>query len=246
MAPLKLTTLNVGLGYYPQSLDFLAERSRTDDVVFVQELLGPDRHHLEALFEHHSCWPLTRVFEQGAWYGSCIGIYSHVPLHAMQAISYAVGDVHTIENLDESSLARRNETTRSILLVAEIEKDGLRYTVGTTYLTWVPTGEPSEFQRANALSLLGQVEQFDELALAGDFNMPRDGEIYRILTGGLTDWVPRTIDNTLDPDIHALKGKISVVADYLFTKKGDGQQVSDVRLTFGVSDHGALSASLSE
>jgi endonuclease/exonuclease/phosphatase family metal-dependent hydrolase len=90
--------------------------------------------------------------------------------------------------------------------------------------------------------MLGILKDKRQYVLCGDFNASRGGEIYKTLSQCMKDNVPLSYDTSIDPERHRIKG-LRAMVDGLFTTPVYG--VSDVRLHFGVSDHGALEAVVS-
>lgn len=180
-----------------------------------------------------------------------VGIFSRtLPFRSLSTSAY-VNNVLPVLNLEGVSdsgqhmnLQKIRETESRLLVVGEVEKNGVLFKVGTTHGIWVKGGVPDDHQRQGTQRLLSSIKKEGDLVLAGDLNAARGGEIYSILTQQLKDCVPVKFDNTLDPELHPLRGRLKLMVDYFFTT-GTSYTVSDVNTTFGISDHGALSGTIS-
>jgi endonuclease/exonuclease/phosphatase family metal-dependent hydrolase len=251
---LKAVSLNVGRGlkHLDKSVHFL--RTCGADVICLQDvqkrhierLIGPEyiTHHFHPMTNH-----LVRNRERSL---VGIGIFSRHPMRSKSIHAY-LGNAEPIldmEGIDVNDagesmnhdLTKVRSTESRLALFAEVVINHTAYKIGTTHGTWVKGGVADAVQRATMQHLACIMREQGEFVMAGDFNFGRDGEIYKIIVdhGRIKDRVPREIDNTLDPENHSLKGEIKVVSDYFITG-GTRFGVSDVKVIFGVSDHGALS-----
>ncbi len=85
------------------------------------------------------------------------------------------------------------------------------------------------------------------LVFAADMNFARKGEIYSRFAESFCDCIPDEIESTLDPDHPFAKRGGKVVTDYVMTHRYYPlYSVNDVRLHPGVSDHCALSATITK
>ena len=116
-----------------------------------------------------------------------------------------------------------------------------QYTVGTTHFMKSWHGAPDDYQRAHLPRLLEALNRYEELVFAGDFNIPRDTELYRVLSEHYCDHVPCTYVSSLDPELHRVPG-LRYLIDYIWST--NGHVVNNVRMTCGVSDHCALSGTV--
>jgi endonuclease/exonuclease/phosphatase family metal-dependent hydrolase len=132
----------------------------------------------------------------------------------------------------------RSERPIATLLVAGFDelKD---IKIATTHFTWSANAKTSHQQKINIKYLLNNLEKYDKLILTGDFNAPRGKNIFNQLSKKLKDNIPTTWESTLDPKLHRAKN-IKIIVDGLFTI--GHVKISDIRQTFGVSDHCAIVA----
>ncbi|OGG77944.1 hypothetical protein A3B35_02180 [Candidatus Kaiserbacteria bacterium RIFCSPLOWO2_01_FULL_54_24] len=165
-----------------------------------------------------------------------------------------VVDNHRSPNTAETDLLI-DTTEDRVAICATVIKDGEKFEIATTHGYWVRGGVVTDRQRRCAHSLtdflIVEAYRRNGLVLAGDMNFGRGGEIYKMfIDKEFHDCVPPEIDNTLDPEHPATRKGIKVVTDYIMIREGYGgdfvsydvNQVSEVRLHSGVSDHCALSA----
>ena len=175
-----------------------------------------------------------------------IGMFSKLPV-AQQDARYYWGTGVCEVLYDFSSAAGKHATESYVVVYQDVEKNGERYRVATTHFTWTPDGEADDLQRQDLRSLFHVLEPLGELALCGDFNAPRGGEIFGELAKRYKDNIPPENKTSLDLSFHRA-GKTEAerlgayMVDGLFTSPG--YLVSDVRLQFGVSDHAAVIATI--
>ncbi len=135
---------------------------------------------------------------------------------------------------------------------ATLTVDSQRVTIGTTHLLDTFDGLANADQTACVEALLAYTKTLPPHILIGDFNMPRgyNTNYERFLAAGYTDHVPQSYTSSLDRTLHR-KGNATdlnapifdiYMVDYLFGMAP--YSVTDVTLTFGVSDHAALSATI--
>lgn len=135
---------------------------------------------------------------------------------------------------------------------ATLTVDSQRVIIGTTHLYDTFDGLANSDQTACVDALLAYTETLPPHYLIGDFNMPREHNTNyeRFLAAGYTDHIPKTYTSSLDRTLHR-KGNATdlnapifdiYMVDYLFGMAP--YRVTDVTLTFGVSDHAALSATI--
>ncbi|MFA6601258.1 MAG: endonuclease/exonuclease/phosphatase family protein [Candidatus Paceibacterota bacterium] len=253
---LRVVTLNVGRGlkHLDRTVEFL--NTCDADVLCLQDV---QERHLGALvgaYPTRHFVPMCRHLVAGGHREPVgIGIFSRFPFQAISAHAYvgSVLPVHDLQGVEVDAegnsrnhdLALVRATESRLALFVEIELGGEIFKIGTTHGTWVPGGKTDDHQKESMMRFAQIAVGQGPMVLAGDLNAGRGGEIYEMLTAkGLQDCVPARINNTLDPDLHPLKGRVEVVSDY-FLGFGDAYQVSDVQVTFSVSDHGALSGTVS-
>ena len=254
---LSLISLNIeGSKHLDLVLPFL--RAREPDVVCLQELLSPDIPRFEQelgtscfysemmnLPAHHPLSGRQKPVMMG------VGIFSRFPVTRSVRHYYHRGG-HDAFLFDETSTATKHKTQSCVLAVVEMEKDKGRYRIGTTHGTWIPDGQPDDFQRADTKALLEVLEQEGEIILCGDFNMPRglsgqSGEMFGLLAARYKDNIPARYETSIDVNLHR-RGKEHAhelserMVDGLFTTPA--YEASNVELVPGVSDHFAIVASV--
>lgn len=151
---------------------------------------------------------------------------------------------------DNSSLETIRQSTRSLVLLVELEDQGEKFVFATTHFTWTPDGLSNDYQRVDVKELLKQLESVPEIVLCGDFNMPRGfNDLYELFTERYTDAIPASYVSSLDLVRHrARHDEVAAVrvgaymVDYIFLTKG--YEAKDVRLVSGVSDHSAVVAQI--
>lgn len=258
--PIKLVSLNVGRllsERTEQNLRSLADKTFVPDVVVLQDMPFRSLPLLER-WPHIAFGVMTNHLINGV----------RTPVGIAIASGYFITDVthHTYwgngvfknlqgvndkneRHLGELSDRMVEESEDRLVVCATIVKLGVKYHIATTHGMWVRGGVPNDVQRSSMRRLLeilvSEAAVRGSLVLAGDMNFNRGGEIYQMFTEKLHDCVPPEIKSTLDPDHPASKKGVQVVSDYLLTI-GRGYVVSDVHLEFGVSDHAALTATVSK
>ena len=169
-----------------------------------------------------------------------IAIFSHLPLLHTEAYYYA-GRADNILELDEQTFESRRTTTCRVLAVGDVRKNGIVYRIATTHFTWTPDGRADECQRRDLRKMLNILERAGECVLCGDFNAPRGGEVYGILSRRFKDNIPAIYVTSIDPELHRIRGLLAMV-DGVFSTPA--YAVSQVTMRFGLSDHGALKATV--
>jgi hypothetical protein len=96
------------------------------------------------------------------------------------------------------------------------------------------------------MQILGTMGEF---VLGGDFNAPRGGEMFSVLSSAYTDNIPLQYKTSLDLTLHRAARERGPqlgdkMVDGLFSTPA--YSVSDVRLVDGVSDHMAVVATISK
>jgi|SRR3989344_4231700 len=141
-----------------------------------------------------------------------------------------------------------NDVQRT-LLVAQFEHGGEVFRIGTTHFTWTPDGSASNLQRGDMQRMLHTLKQYhDEIGIVfcGDFNAPRGGEIFQMMSDIYVDNLPPQIETTLDQVQHRspMNHRQHRAVDSIFSTKE--YQVKNVEVVDGVSDHVALFAQVSK
>lgn len=134
-----------------------------------------------------------------------------------------------------------------ILLIGEIEVGDELIRIGAVHFTWTKDGSVSDEQRRDLATLMAKIEQ-EQLVMVGDFNLSREGELYRSLQAKFLDNIPSDVTTTLDPNLHyanlGQEGKLKLVVDYVWSTSH--YVVNDVRVHSGLSDHCGIVANVSK
>ncbi|MBM3260901.1 endonuclease/exonuclease/phosphatase family protein [Candidatus Kaiserbacteria bacterium] len=242
---LKLASINIERSkHLDRVIPFL---QRYDpDVICVQELLERDIPLFEEIFGvkcifgpsgfHSADEPETESVMVGT------ALLSRLPIRS-QKIEYYTGS---------EAQARSNEPqeilTNSKLIICDLEKDDTLFRIATTHFTWSPRGMATDEQRTNMRHLIDILGAMGEFVLCGDFNAPRGGEIFAMLTDVYKDNIPPQYATSIDIDLHRAgrtrpQELADKMVDGLFSTPG--YEVADVQLISGVSDHCAVTTTIS-
>lgn len=248
MSSISLVSLNVERSKH---LDLVCPflKQQQADVVCVQELMQKDCARIaEACnVKDYFFMPMARLVTEmpGEAYG--IGIFS-------RALVVAHGEDHYVRiegqlpESDPADIDTYNNANRMVVWV-DVEKDGIVFRIATTHFTWSPHGESTEKQRTDIQNLCATFGSLGELVLTGDFNAPRGGEIFGILADHLKDNIPAKHVTSLDASLHrAGKTRPQELADKMVDGvfSTPGYTVSNVELIPGISDHCAITATISK
>ena len=246
MSSLKLISLNIERSKHLDVVVPFLEREQAD-VVNIQELLQHDVPRIAAATGAVDIvfTPMCRLkFEDpGALYGT--GIFSRVPVRE-RGEQYYVGQAGVIPESNATELLTYNDEYRAVSWVT-VEKDGTVFRVATTHFTWTPDGSASDEQRQDMRNLMQILGTMGEFVLSGDFNAPRGGEMFSLLSSAYTDNIPPQYKTSLDLTLHRAARErgdqlANKMVDGLFATPG--YTVSDVRLVDSVSDHMAIVATI--
>lgn len=244
------------------------------DVLCLQDIPERDLPWLRVRWPHLAFAPMTNHLIYGVRAVVGIAILSRYPMASTNHTVWGNGvlkDLQGVNNKNER-IAPTAENDRLIeatedrvaICATVVTTDGVKYSIATTHGFWVRGGKPNDMQHQSTRSLMeflsAEAGAMDGLVLAADLNFGRGGEIYNTFVEkkgpdnkGFHDCVPLAIESTLDPDHPASKKGLKIVSDYFMARRGYGGDfilydvpaVSDVRLHPGVSDHCALSATVS-
>ncbi|MEL6520612.1 MAG: endonuclease/exonuclease/phosphatase family protein [Pseudomonadota bacterium] len=109
------------------------------------------------------------------------------------------------------------------------------------HFTWSANGVPSDLQRDDARKISDYVVRWPNHVIAGDFNTPIGGEIFRLICGDALPATPKDLTTTIDKRFH-YSGGVDIVVDSIATSPS--VMAHDTRAVFGVSDHCALLADI--
>src|SRR3989344_221067 len=170
-----------------------------------------------------------------------VAIFSRFPVKA-QDVRYYVGAPGQVPDSDDNDPLTYNANNRP-LVICDVEKGGDVFRICTTHFTWTPDGQPTDEQRKDMKALLALLDDAGELVLAGDFNVPRGGELFGMLAARYKDNVPSHYTTSIDGDLHK-RGQLNRMVDGIFSTPA--YSVSGVEMICGVSDHCALIATVSK
>jgi len=241
---MKLACINIqGNHHFPRLKLFLQQYQ--PDVLCLQELYESDISFFQPWVGVHQTYaPMTRYAEGGAMPAPIgVGIFSRHPLQNITAHYYK-------GNVNEIPVFERGKPNRHVLLVATVE--GLR--LATTHVMVTEKGESTPEQREDVTRMLTFAKQeaqaHGNLILCGDFNAPRGRATFQLIAESFTDNIPLHYATSIDISLHkANKNPVETdrvsrfMVDGLFTTPTVRAQ--NVRLHSGVSDHMAITATLS-
>ncbi len=250
MVAISLISLNIERDkHLDRVLPFLSDRK--PEVACIQELFEDDARALSDALEG-APYIFAPMTQQENMKGSVsvrgIGIFSRLPIRRHHALYYRGNSEHLVD-FDLTNTGTKSKTQNHAVLLCDLEKDGAVFTVGTTHFTWTPDGKPDEYQRIDLEAMLRELRGYDELVFAGDFNAPRGGEIFAGLAQRYKDNIPAQYVTSIDVSLHHA-GKLrpqelaDKMVDGLFSTPS--YAVSDVELIPGVSDHCAITATISK
>jgi endonuclease/exonuclease/phosphatase family metal-dependent hydrolase len=214
-------------------------RAHAPDVVCLQELVANDLAALrdELGYKHHFYVPMCRFPDPSGPRTIGIGVFSHHAFLSAEGISYG-GKGSGLDVVDRTSAESRFQTNRYSIALVRIGLGDDVFTIGTTHFPWTDNANTTDFQRTACDNLLRMLEG-RSLVFAGDFNAPRDGEIFNRLAKVWTDNIPPAYTSSLDRTLHRV-GHRELMVDGLFSTAE--YSVSEVALHEGVSDHRAVTA----
>lgn len=243
MAKIKLVSLNIERDqHYDTVLPFL--KAQQADVVCLQEILDRDVDRfkkelcLEGFYAPTGLADRGRHTEALGQAGICMGtaLLSRLPLADIRSLYYFGTPEHVPSSKDPVPQGR-HENFNGVLLTARVRSGEDWFEVGTTHFTWTPNGTASEAQREDMKALLKILAEFQDIVFCGDFNAPREREIWNTLASRYKDNIPAEYETSIDQKLH-ITPEIKYVVDGLFSTPK--YRVSDVRLVDGISDHKAI------
>lgn len=243
---LKLCTLNIEGDRHLHRWPAVVKAERPD-VVCLQEVFAADMERIEVeLGMSGSFFPMMEITQintyhlapRGLW---GVAIFSNLPftsgivpsttLSTVQnggITGYYYAGLPTVQ-----SFTAPNDASR-VLAVGTFVKEGAEYTIGTTHFTWSGKGEPTDEQRIDVRALLQVLQEFSKIVFCGDFNAPRGTEIFSTLETYYTDTLPKTVQTTIDLQLH-YAAPLYLVVDTIFATPH--YKVSQVHTLSSVSDH---------
>ncbi len=223
-------------------------KSLNPDILCLQELMEYDVPVVETELEMgYSYTPLTEHEAEGNAGRMGIGIFSRLPISERTVHYYRGGAEHVPTHISMEGKVTEEEKGRSVsgaVALATIMKNDEPFRVATVHFTWTANGNASDLQRADMRSLLRILDEKEkDFVLCGDFNAPRGGEIFSMLTKHYKDNVPLHYTTSIDHLLHRA-GPLQLMVDGLFSTPG--YAVGEVTLRSGLSDHCALMAVISK
>lgn len=218
------------------------------DVLCLQEVMGFELSHLYEAYRFVRFVPMTQFKD-----GTSMGLVTCTNLIVIQVREqYYMGNATELRLFNESTPEQVNATKRRPLLTCEVLCDGKAYQVGNTHFLYSKDGTSSEQDHSRLLSLIEVANLAGEMVLCGAMVMLRDRTLYKefIRLSNFEDWVPRSIECTLDRELHKLSARLKsgemplVVVDYIFGV-GHYHPQKEVRQFHGVADHTPLLATVS-
>ena len=261
---LTIMSLNVGRLLQERTRTYLQSLGTTEplpDILCLQDFPFRDLSLLERL-PHVAFGPMTNHLINGerAVVGIAIASRYFMP-DIRHHITWGDGVLKNLRGINEKNqrhLGAESDTLvgateNRLVICATVIKGGVEFNIATTHGMWVRGGVINDAQRCCVGKLrdvlIKEAYMRDGLVLMGDMNFGRGGETYQLFTEEFRDCIPQEIDNTLDPEHPAACKGLKIVTDYVMTGHGgypeNGYSVTDVRLRPGVSDHCALSATVS-
>jgi len=153
--------------------------------------------------------------------------------------------VHVYNNRKNHTYPGDENDARRSLLVATLKHGSEVFRFGVSHFTWTPDGSASDEQREDMHRMLSSLEEYKDdhgIVFCGDFNAPRGGEIFSMMSSRYSDNLPPHIVTTLDQKLHRA-APLQHAVDSIFSTKE--YRVLGVEVVGGVSDHMALIASVS-
>lgn len=244
---MKLINCNVEVdSHYEKVMNLL--KSENPDTITLQEATQEYQQLFKDAGYYTSYVPRLKKMSGGAEVTDGELIATRVPHTITDHLYYDHGKELQFEDIEN-----RRETNNEGLLVAEFNFDGQDFLVATTHFTWTPKGEEAcENQIADMKALLDFTTKLPPHVLTGDFNIPRQhNHLYEELTKHYTDRVPKYYKSSLDKDFHRTSNNPAkahlfsdFMVDYIFTQAP--YTATNVRLQFGVSDHAAVIADITQ
>lgn len=242
---IKLVSINIERSkHFDLVVPFI--RREAPDVLCIQELLQRDALVLADAYgsEPLEYAPMTRHQDEEGKPVTGVAVFSKLTVVSHDAVYY-VGTRDVIPEHGETP--DRGARMNCAVALADIEKDGAVFRVGTTHFTWSERGLPDDTQRRSVRALIRVLEGLGEFVLCGDFNAPRGGEIFSVLAERYQDNIPPQYGTSIDLDLHR--------AGHLPAEKMDEKMVdglfstpayvaSGVRFEFGLSDHAGIIATI--
>ncbi|MDO8590753.1 MAG: hypothetical protein Q7R65_02105 [bacterium] len=244
--PIRFASINIEHNaHYDQVIPFL--KNFQPDVICLQELLECDialferELGMKCVFAPMALTPKVKDDISAPMARSGIGILTASTILASNA-HYYVGsqdDIPVFYKDPKTGII----TVNKVLLSVAISHNGMPYTFANTHFTWTEGGHTTDEQRAHLKKLFAILDTMPEFVLSGDFNAPRGREIFSTLAARYKDNIPAHYKTSIDKNLHRA-GDLQLMVDGLFSTPQ--YEITDVKLTDGVSDHMAVTALISK
>ncbi|MBI5356636.1 endonuclease/exonuclease/phosphatase family protein [Candidatus Collierbacteria bacterium] len=233
---IKILSLNIeGDKHLPQVIKLVKQEN--PDIVCLQEVFEEDFHLLHRQFNMHGIFmPTIWIDFPGVPGFNKSGPFGVVLLNKL-AGEFG-GDYYFKRRKPELPLYKGKPNAGNRCLVWQKTDNGL--TIATTHFTWSKNGQTTEKQKRELSRLIKLLAKLKPDVLCGDFNAPRDQEIWSEISKKLTDNIPSEAKTTLDQNLHYSHGA-KLVVDGFFTNPRGNLAIKSIRLIGGVSDHLAIS-----
>lgn len=245
---MKLISINIeGDKHFDRIFSFIEKEK--PDVLCIQELAEADIARLTQTGYSGTYLPMAR--EKASDTEASIGIALYTKEKPRNVRTFYYSKPHS-----EIPVFDHDDIPNSVLhgvIFADIEHNGKIFTIATTHFTWTPDGKnPCATQYSDTDTLLSHIEKEKAHVICGDFNIPRNiNPLYPKFLEHYTDAIPMHYASSLDKNLHrhginSEKAMLfdSFMVDYVFTQAP--YIASEVRLEFGVSDHAAVVATITQ
>lgn len=237
---LKLLTLNIEKDSHYPTVFALIDKYQAD-VICLQEVPELAISQLTARGYIVSYAPMSYQTELGCRFGIAIATKSPQKTH----IHYYHREGQAITTFIQE---RRLETMSRCYLIAEVVYHNEKYRIATTHQIDTKDGLADHDQTTAFSKMLRVLDQEPAHIICGDFNLPRGyNSLYETMTKSYTDTIPQHYKSSLDRNLHKMGHRVidkpifdTYMVDYIFSQPP--YVVTDVQLTFGVSDHAAVTA----
>jgi endonuclease/exonuclease/phosphatase family metal-dependent hydrolase len=241
MPSIRLVSINIERSKH---LDTVSEflRKQSADVVTLQEVMERDLLFLESVLGMKSFYVPLSEYEKPDEAKGLEGQSIFARDFVGTSKAYYAGEWDPLTKFTEDKLESIVRIAKALSWV-QVEKAGQLFCVATTHFTWSEHGEVTDLQRKDMQALLEHLKGIPEFVLSGDFNTPRGREMWDLLAATYKDNIPLKYSSSIDPLLHRA-APIPYVIDGVFTTLG--YSASNVELHTGISDHCAVTATISK
>ena len=239
---LKLISINIeGSKHFKLFIPFI--KSENPDVVCMQEVIKDDIEFLERELGMKSVFAPQAyhlILDDVRLVG--VAMFSKLPIENIRKDYYVGNEDHLVHvSREDMSSAEFHKMINRAVISADIIKGDDIYKIATTHFTWTPEGKSTDYQINDLKELFRMLDNLGDFVFTGDLNAPRGMKTFSMLAEKYKDNIPQQYDNSLDPNLHRIKG-LKHMVDALFTN--GRYEAKNVRLQDGVSDHMAIVAEI--